>query len=334
MGPEPKKHVTRMTRRTATGVISLASLLGWKHETAMANDISDTSGVRRYDGIRFRRATVEGIGIHYQEAGDPARPHLLLLHGSPSSSRMWDRLIPALATRYHVVAPDYPGFGLSDAPPPATFRYTFDHLAAMIAGFVKQLGIKRYSIVMQDYGGPVGFRMAMADTSAIETIIAQNAAAYDAALGPTWDVRKAFWKAPAANRESLQKNLLSFDAARTRHVGKSPNVELYDPNSWHDEYRMLNQPGMGDIHTALFYDYRNNVASYPAWQAWLRKTKPPMQVVWGRYDLSFMVEGAQGFGQDNPSCETHILDAGHFPLDEKPDEVAALHMEFLSRHLR
>jgi pimeloyl-ACP methyl ester carboxylesterase len=287
----------------------------------------------RYDGIRFKRASIEGVGIHYQEAGDPARPHLLLLHGFPSTSRMWDRLVPALAARYHVIAPDYPGFGLSDAPPPDKFNYTFDHIAAVMSELVRQLGIRRYTIVMQDYGGPIGFRMAMADTPAIQAIVAQNAAAYDAALGPTWDARKAFWKDPEANREILQKNLLSFDAARTRHVGKTPNLEFYDPNSWNDEYAMLNRPGMGDIHTTLFYDYRNNVASYPKWQAWLRAAKPPMQVVWGRYDLSFMVEGAKGFGRDNPNCETHILDAGHFPMDEKPDEVRALHLDFLSGHL-
>jgi pimeloyl-ACP methyl ester carboxylesterase len=246
---------------------------------------------------------------------------------------MWDRLIPTLATRYHVIAPDYPGFGLSEAPPPAAFSYTFDHLAAVIGELVRQLGIRRYTIVMQDYGGPVGFRMAMADPGAVAAIIAQNAAAYDEALGPVWDARKAFWKDPVSNRETLQSNLLSLEAARTRHVGKTPNVELYDPNTWNDEYVMLSRPGMADIQTALFYDYRNNVASYPKWQAWLREVKPRMQVVWGRYDASFMVEGAHGFGRDNPNCETHILDASHFPMDEKPDEVRALHMEFLSRHL-
>ena len=299
----------------------------------MADDTQKSSSAVRYDGIRFQRATVEGIGIHYQEAGDPARPHLVLLHGFPSTSRMWDRLIPALATRYHVIAPDYPGFGLSDAPSPESFSYTFDHIAVLMRALVKQLGIARYTIVMQDYGGPIGFRMAMADTNAIQAIVSQNAAAYDVALGPVWDARKAFWKDPEPNREILKKNLLSFDAARTRHVGKTPNVELYDPNAWNDEYAMLNRPGMGDIHTALFYDYRNNVASYPKWQAWLREAKPRMQVVWGRYDVSFMVEGAQGFTRDNPNCETHVIDAGHFPMDEKPDEVRALHMDFLNRTL-
>jgi len=330
---ETEPNSEGMTRRRVTAVIAAVAFVSWESETVMANESSNSPGATRYDGIRFRRAQVQGVGIHYQEAGDPAWPDLILLHGFPSTSRMWDRLIPTLATRYHIIAPDYPGFGLSEAPSPTAFSYTFDHIAAVMSQLVKQLGIAQYTIVMQDYGGPIGFRMAMADPQAIKAIISQNAAAYDAALGPVWDARKAFWKDPVANREALQKNLLSLDAARTRHVGKTPNVELYDPNSWNDEYAMLNRPGMADIHTALFYDYRNNVASYPKWQAWLREAKPPMQVVWGRHDVSFMVEGAQGFARDNPNCETHIIDAGHFPMDEKPDEVRALHMDFLSRHL-
>lgn len=301
---------------------------------AMSDNTNDARDSVRYDGIRYKRASIEGIGVHYQEAGDPSRPHLLLLHGFPSTSRMWDRLIPTLATRYHVVAPDYPGFGLSDAPTPGAFSYTFDHLAGVMSELVRQLGLRRYSIVMQDYGGPVGFRMAMADSRALEVIVTQNAAAYDVALGPTWEPRKAFWADPEKNRDVLQKNLLSLDAARTRHVGRSPNVELYDPTTWNDEFAMLNRPGMGAIHTTLFYDYRNNVTSYPKWQAWLRDVKPPMQVVWGRYDASFMVDGAEGFGRDNPNCETHIIDASHFPMDERPDEVRALHLAFLQKHLR
>ena len=267
------------------------------------------------------------------KAGDSSARHLLLLHGFPSTSRMWDRLIPVLATKYHVIAPDYPGFGLSDAPEPDGFSYTFDNIAALMAAMLRELGIARYSIVMQDYGGPVCWRMAMANPTAVELIVAQNNAAYAESLGPTWDARKAFWKEPEANREILKKNLLSFEAARIRHVGHSPNAERYDPNSWNDEFAMLNRPGIGEIQTTLFYDYRNNVASYPAWQAWLRETKPRMQLVWGRYDASFLVEGAAGFARDNPNCETRVIDASHFPLDEKPDEVAALHMKFLGQFL-
>ena len=287
----------------------------------------------RYDGIRFRHETVNGVGIHFIEAGDRAAPALILLHGFPSTSRMWDRLIPSLLPHFHVIAPDYPGFGLSDAPAPNAFAYTFDNLAAIMRALLRQIGIERYSLVMQDYGGPVGFRMALAEPDRLGVIAAQNLAAYDVALGPLWDARKAFWADPKANHDRLQKNLLSLDAARTRHLGSSPHPELYDPNSWQDEYVMLNRPGMGEIHTTLFYDYRNNVAAYPKWQAWLRAARPQLLVTWGRYDLSFMLEGANGFARDNPNTETHILDAGHFPLDEAPDQVRGLTLEFLQKHL-
>jgi len=289
--------------------------------------------VTSYDGIRFRRETVNGVGIHFQEAGDPARPTLLLLHGFPSTSRMWDRLIPSLLPHFHVIAPDYPGFGLSDAPAPDAFHYTFDSLASCMMALLRQMGVETYSLIVQDYGGPIGFRMALAEPDRLKVIVAQNNAAYEEALGSLWDTRKAFWADPEPNRERLQKNLLSLDAARVRHVGSSPHPELYDPNSWHDEYAMLNRPGLGEIHTTLFYDYRNNVASYPKWQAWLRQAQPPFLLVWGRYDLSFRKEGALGFSRDNPKTEAHIIDAGHFPLDEAPDEVCALTIAFLRKWL-
>lgn len=286
-----------------------------------------------FDGIRFRRADVEGVGIHYQEAGGSGRPTLLLLHGFPSTSRMWDRLIPTLAGRYHVIAPDYPGFGLSDAPSPDAFEYTFDHLARMMSALLRQIGIAQYSLIMQDYGGPVGFRLGLMEPERLNVIVTQNAAAYDAALGPLWAARKAFWADPQPNLETLKKNFLSLDAARIRHIGNSPNIERYDPNAWGDEFAMLTRPGMAEIQTALFYDYRNNVACYPQWQEWLGRVRPPMLVVWGRYDASFMLEGAAGFARDNPNTETHIIDAGHFPLDEAPDQVRRLTMDFLARHL-
>lgn len=320
------------TRRRFSQAGAALTMLAAEGEFSMAQADNPVTAAT-YDGITFRRAAIDGVGIHYQEAGDPRRPTLLLLHGFPSTSRMWDRLIPTLASRYHVIAPDYPGFGLSDAPAPGAFAYTFDHIAEVMLALVRQLGIARYSIVMQDYGGPIGFRMAMADSRSLEIILAQNNAAYEVALGPTWDARKAFWKDPEPNRAILQQNLLSLAAARTRHVGTSPNVERYDPNSWNDEFTMLGRPGMGEIQTTLFYDYRNNVAAYPRWQAWLREHRPPMQLVWGRYDASFVLAGAAGFATDNPNCETHIIDASHFPMDEQPDQVRALHMAFLKRHL-
>ena len=287
----------------------------------------------KYDGVTFHREIVNGVGVHYQAAGDPARPTLLFLHGFPSTSRMWDRLIPTLSPYYHVIAPDYPGFGLSDAPSPVEFDYTFDSLADVMMALLHQIGVDDYSLVMQDYGGPVGFRMAMAQPGRLKVIAAQNMAAYDEALGPTWDARKAFWADPVANRAALETNLLSLETTRIRHVGSSPHVELYDPNCWQDEYAMLRRPGMIEIQRTLFYDYRNNVASYPKWQSWLRAARPPMQVIWGRYDPSFLPQGAWGFARDNPKTETHVIDAGHFPMDEAPDQVRELTLSFLRKHL-
>jgi pimeloyl-ACP methyl ester carboxylesterase len=163
-------------------------------------------------------------------------------------------------------------------------------------------------------------------------LLLQNAAAYDVALGPSWDTRKAYWIDPPGHVAALQKNLLSLEAARLRHVGTSPNLERYDPNAWTDEYAMLSRHDQNEIQSTLFYDYRTNVASYPRWQEWLRATKPPMLVVWGRYDASFKVEGGESFAHDNPNAVVHIINAGHFPLDEAADEVAELTMGFLRAH--
>jgi pimeloyl-ACP methyl ester carboxylesterase len=331
------------TRRAVMGADAAFVLAG---ETRAAGPVTAPSDQRktkmqseasmdetRYAGIRFRRQTVNGVGVHFIEAGDRSAPTLLLLHGFPSTSRMWDRLIPSLLPHFHVIAPDYPGFGLSDTPPPDAFVYSFDNLANVMRALLRQIGVERYSLIMQDYGGPIGFRMALAEPERLGVIVAQNLAAYDEALGPLWEARKAFWADPRPNHDRLQKNLLSLDAARVRHIGSSPRLELYDPNSWQDEYVMLSRPGMGEIHTTLFYDYRNNVTAYPKWQAWLRATRPPLLVTWGRYDLSFMLDGAKGFARDNPNTDMHILNASHFPMDEAPDEVRALTLAFLRERL-
>jgi pimeloyl-ACP methyl ester carboxylesterase len=331
---------SRATRRgivtgiaSATLAGSCAAASGAKQQSPDAVWPGANMTLARYNGIQFRREVVNGVGIHFQEAGDPSRPTLLLLHGFPSTSRMWDRLIPSLQPYFHLIAPDYPGFGLSDAPDPSTFHYTFDNLASCVMALLRQIGVNTYSLIMQDYGGPIGFRIALAEPEKLGVIVAQNNAAYEEALGPLWDARKAFWADPGPNRDKLQSNLLSLESTRLRHVGSSPHPELYDPNNWLDEYAMLSRPGMGDIQTDLFYDYRNNVSSYPKWQAWLRQAQPPFLLVWGRYDPSFGQQGALGFSKDNPNTEAHVIDAGHFPLDEAPDQVRALTLAFLRKHL-
>lgn len=274
---------------------------------------------------------IDGLKIFYREAGPTDAPTLLLLHGYPSSSRMFDTLIPLLADRYHIVAPDYPGFGQSDAPPAASFAYTFDHLAEIVGKLTDRLGLKSYVLYLQDYGGPVGFRLAVAHPERVRAIVVQNAVAYEEGLGPAWEIRRQYWKDRAAYEAKVIPGFTSLAGARERHVGSSPHPERYNPDAWTDEYALLSRPGNQQIQADLFYDYQTNVASYPKWQAWLREHKPPLLVVWGKYDPSFAVAGAEPFRRDVPDAEIHILEAGHFALDEKVDEIAALMRTFLAK---
>jgi pimeloyl-ACP methyl ester carboxylesterase len=232
---------------------------------------------------RYRTVDLSGLDVFYREAGPSGAPAVLLLHGFPSSSRMWQPLIDQLADRYRMVAPDYPGFGHSDAPPANSFRYTFDHLAEIIEQFTDEIGLTRYSLAVQDYGGPVGMRLALRRPERLSALIVQNAVCHEDGLGPLWETRRAFWSDRARHEEALRENFFSPAATRQRHVGNSPDPDRYDPDLWNDELAFLNQPGQQDIQTDLFYDYHTNVASYPVWQQWLRDTQPPLLVVWGRY---------------------------------------------------
>ena len=277
----------------------------------------------------YRTIVIDGLSLFYREAGPQDAPTLVLLHGFPSSSRMFEPLFASLSDRYHLVAPDYPGFGHSDWPDPATFPYTFDRCAEIIGRFTEALGLSRYSLYMQDYGGPVGFRMALAHPDRVEALIVQNAVAHNDGLGAIWKTRRAFWADRAANESALRTNLLSLATTRTRHVGNDPNVDRYDPDLWTDEFAFLSQPGQADIQTDLFYDYRTNVASYPEWQAWMRRKQPHLLVVWGKYDTSFELSEPEAYRRDVPNAEVHVLDAGHFALDTAADEIAALVRGFI-----
>ena len=280
----------------------------------------------------YHTISVDGVNVFYREAGPKDAPTLLLLHGFPSSSGMFATLIPLLADKFHVVAPDYPGFGLSEAPAPSRYTYTFDNIAATVTHFTEALSLSRYSLYVQDYGGPIGFRLALAHPERINAIVVQNAVANEDGLGPAWIERKAFWKDRAAYESKVIPNFLSFATTRLRHLGTSPNPDRYDPNTWTDEFTHLSAPGQYQIQSDLFYDYRTNVAAYPAWQAWMRQRQPPMLVLWGKYDPSFAVAGAAAYQRDVPGAEVHVLDAGHFALDEKTDEIAVLMRAFLDKH--
>ena len=279
----------------------------------------------------YRVTHIDSLSIFYREAGPKEGSILLLLHGLPSSSRMFEPLLSRLSDHYHLIAPDYPGFGHSDWPDPTKFAYTFDHIAETMNHFTEALGLSRYTLYMQDYGVPVGFRMALAHPDRVEALIVQDGVAHDEGLGANWKTRREFWKDRLANEEALRTNLLSLQTTKTRHVGDDPKVELYDPDLWTDEYAFLSAPGQAQIQSDLFYDYRTNVDAYPKWQAWMHQTQPKLLVIWGKHDLSFDHGEPERYRNDVPNAEVHVLDGGHFALDTKADEIAALVRAFMKK---
>ncbi|WP_298152351.1 alpha/beta hydrolase [Metallibacterium sp.] len=293
---------------------------------AVASPIPSTTATTTY-----HRIDVDGVGVFYREAGPKDAPTIVLLHGFPSSSRGFDTLIPLLATHYHVVAPDYPGFGQSDTPSPKVYRYTFNHLAKTIDILLEQLRINHYTLYLFDYGAPIGYRIILTHPERLHALIIQNGNAYDAGLGSKWAKIAQFWSDPKVHPEVVNA-FLSYEATKQRHLAGTSHPDAYDPESWNDEFAHLSQPGQREIQEALLYDYRTNVAAYPVWQAWLRKHKPPTLIVWGANDPSFIAAGAQAYRADLPDAEIHLLDAGHFALEEKNDVIANLILQFMAKH--
>jgi pimeloyl-ACP methyl ester carboxylesterase len=294
--------------------------------TAQAAPLPSTNATTIY-----HRVQVDGVGIFYREAGPENAPTIVLLHGFPSSSREFDTLIPPLATRYHLIAPDYPGFGLSDAPSPTAYTYTFDHLAQTIDDLLEKLKVTHYTLYLHDYGAPIGFRIILAHPDQLHALIIQNGNIYKAGLGTKWTKIAEYWADPTAHPEVLNA-FLSFEATKERHVAGTSHPDRYDPDTWISEYADLSRPGQREIQGNLLYDYRTNVASYPKWQTWLRDHQPPTLVVWGEHDPSFVAPGADAFRQDLPNAEIHLLDAGHFALDERTDAIAELILQFMAEH--
>jgi pimeloyl-ACP methyl ester carboxylesterase len=322
-----KKLLGSEYRYEYTGLLALPAAIAM---TAQASAQGLPSSRR---SISYHTVKIDGLDIFYREAGPTHSPTVLLLHGFPSSSRMWEPLLPLLADKYHLIAPDYPGFGNSSAPSPSSFEYTFDNIARVMGELTTKLRITNYVLFMQDYGGPVGFRVALSRPERVRAIIIQNAVSHEQGLSLLWEARRRYWAEPVRELEKLKANFTSFEATRQRHIGSSPNPDRYDPDTWNDEYAFLSRPGHADIQATLFLDYRTNVASYPLWQKWLRDVQPPTLVVWGKYDPSFTVAGATAYADDVPKAEVRFLDAGHFALDEATDEIASLVRNFLERLL-
>lgn len=280
-----------------------------------------------------RTATVNGTKIFYREAGPVGAPVLLLLHGFPSSSHMYRDLIPALADRYHVIAPDYPGFGQSATPDRASFRYSFANYATMVDGLMNQLGEKRYALYVQDYGAPVGYRLALLRPDRVTALIVQNGNAYDEGLSPFWDPIKAYWtEGTNARRQPLRAGL-TLAATKSQYIDGVADPSRIDPAAWLHDQALLDRPGIDEIMLDLFYDYRTNVALYPHFQAYFRIRKPPTLIVWGVNDAIFPAAGAKAYRKDLPDAEVHLLDTGHFALEDKGGEIATLIRGFLARKL-
>ncbi|OPX11019.1 alpha/beta hydrolase [Mycobacterium sp. AT1] len=283
---------------------------------------STVTSVTNQRPVAYHSVDVDGLSIFYRESGPKDGPVLLLLHGFPSSSRMFEPLLSRLTDRFHLIAPDLPGFGNSDWPDPVSFDYTFDHMSAVMNGFTEKIGLSKYNLYMQDYGADVGMRMILSHPDRLQGLIIQNAALHTDALGPLWNPRRAFWADRTGHEAELRANFLSLDATRQRHLGTDPDIGRYDPDVWNDEYRFLNDPRQGNIQTNLFYDYRTNVASYATWDTWLREHHPRTMVLWGKYDPSFLIDETDAIKRDLPDAQIHIVDGGHFALDTAPDEMA------------
>lgn len=274
--------------------------------------------------ITYRTAEVNGIKVFYRDVGPRGAPVVLLLHGYPSSSRMFEPLFPFLAKHYRLIAPDYPGFGLSDAPDRSKYEYTFDHLATTVSRFIDLLGVDDYAMYLQDYGGPVGFRLALAAPDRVRALIVQNAVLHEQGLTPVWDLRRAYWANRAEYEPQIRAGLASVKAGIARHLGDRTNVEHFDPDLWMDEIAFLRRPGIADIQLDLIYDYQSNLKAYPSWQLYLRQRRPKVSVIWGVHDPIFAVAGVEAIQREQPAAEVHLLEAGHFAINEMPQEVASL----------
>ncbi len=285
--------------------------------------------------VLHKSAKIGDLDIFYREAGPKDAPALLLLHGFPTSSQMFRNLIPALGDQYHVVAPDYPGYGHSSMPLHDKFSYTFDNLAKVIDGFTEQIGLSKYALYVQDYGAPVGYRLAASHPDRITAIVVQNGNAYDEGLdNDFWKPIKAYWKEPDSRKKrDAIRNLLTYDATKWQYTTGVKNPELVSPDgAAHDQF-LLDRKGNDEIQLDLFLSYGSNPPLYPKWQEYFRKHQPPMLIVWGNNDQIFPPAGAEPYKRDLKTLEFHLLDAGHFALESNGDEIAALMRAFLGKHV-
>jgi pimeloyl-ACP methyl ester carboxylesterase len=283
--------------------------------------------------IAYRTVRIGDVDVFYREAGSPGAPKVLLLHGFPTSSHMYRSLIPALADRYHVIAPDYPGFGRSSMPSRDAFQYTFANLADVMDGFIQKLDLDRFTMYVMDYGAPIGYRLALKHPERIQALIVQNGNAYEEGLREFWEPIKRYWSTGSASDRDSLRGSFTLEATKWQYTHGVQDTTRISPDTWVTDHYYLNRPGNHEIQLDLFYDYRTNLPLYPAFQAYFRRHQPPTLIVWGKNDAIFPWQGAEPYKRDLKTLEYHLLDTGHFALEEKGDEIARAIRSFLATHI-
>lgn len=289
-----------------------------------------------HEQVRYGNVEIGGTNIFYREAGDKKNPTVLLLHGFPTSSHMYRDLIPQLAENYYVIAPDYPGFGNSDAPDRTKFSYTFDNFAHHIDELLNKLNVQDFSMYVFDYGAPVGFRVYQDNPERVTSIIVQNGNTYDEGIAEFWDPIKAYWKSNAKPEREAIRWLTSLKATKWQYDNGTPDdrKHLISPDAWQHTQSMLDREGNADIQLDIFYDYQTNIPLYPIWQKTLREQQTPTLVVWGKNDAIFVAPGAEAYQRDLPNAEVHMLDAGHFAIETHAKEIGDLMNSFLTKNTK
>lgn len=314
------------------GVALLAIALVSAAITGQARSYRDSATERRGpEAVAYKTVKIDGLDIFYREAGDPQKPTLLLLHGFPTSSHMFRELIPRLSDKFHIVAPDYPGFGYSSAPSVNEFDYSFDNLSNVVEKFTNAVGLKKYALYVQDYGAPVGYRIAVRNPDKITGLIVQSGNAYNEGLESFWDPIRIYWENPSEENAAKLRELLKLDATKWQYTHGTRNPENISPDSYHLDQFLLDRPGNKEIQLKLFLDYRSNLPLYPQWQAYFRKYQPPTLVVWGKNDQIFVAAGAEAYKRDLKNIDFHLLNTGHFALEEDGERIADLIQAFFHK---
>ncbi|OUL18247.1 alpha/beta hydrolase [Nostoc sp. 106C] len=282
----------------------------------------------------YRTVSIDGLDIFYREAGSRDNPTILLLHGFPTSSHMFRNLIPALADKFHLVAPDYPGYGNSSMPTVSEFDYTFDRLAEIVEKFIAAIALKKYSLYVMDYGAPIGYRIAAKYPERVQSLIVQNGNAYEEGLREFWEPIKAYWQERSPENAEKLKYLFTLEATKWQYTNGVHNLEAISPDTWTVDQHFLDRPGNEEIQLALFYSYGTNPPLYPQWQEYFRQYQPPTLIVWGKNDYIFPAEGAYPYQRDLKDVEFHLLDTGHFALEEEGDAIANYINQFLTSRLQ